>query len=82
MIRPFSNGTQWLDWEASNCDRCTKLDKCELRDALNVAYYGDGSVPTEIGARLAYTADKYIWQCGEVEWTEEWKSEFLARQRR
>jgi hypothetical protein len=79
MKHPFSNGTQWLDWQASNCDRCTKQNNCQLIDALNVAYFGDGSVSDKIAKRLAYAPGKYLWQCGEVDWTESWKAECQRR---
>jgi hypothetical protein len=78
VTRPFSNGTQSLDWQASNCDRCTKLNNCQLIDALNVAYFGDGAVPDEIARRLDYAPGRYLWQCGEVVWTEEWKAQCRA----
>lgn len=38
-VRPFSCGTQMLDWTASNCERCVKHDlatnsKCEIDKAI------------------------------------------------
>jgi len=82
-FRPFSNGTQFLDWEASNCERCTKFNpdgpsKCKLRHALLTAYWADGSVSERVAKGLGYLDNKgaYVWPCGEVEWTEEWKYEW------
>lgn len=77
-IRIFSNGSQFADWEASNCQRCKKwagwdkLPTCEIDVALGEAYLGDGTVSQEIATRAGYDAEKYVWCCGEVEWTEEW----------
>lgn len=80
MTRPFSCGTQCLDWEESNCMRCTrhgnKYGSCDITDALCDAFWGDGHVPDDILERMNYTPDAYVWICGEVEWTEEWKKEW------
>jgi len=96
-VRPFSNGTQHLDWEASNCGRCKKAasfeqaeaDKfiCEIERAIGVACISDGTVSAEIAQRMGYFKNipaktkrfSYVWQCGEVEWTEEWKKEYERR---
>ncbi len=80
-IHIFSNGSQFNDWSASNCLRCTKwsgwdeLPTCDIDMALGEAYLGDGTVSQEIATRAGYDPDKYVWPCGEVEWTEEWKEE-------
>lgn len=90
MVRPFANGSQLGDWEASNCKRCKKNRTedqpiCEIDEAISLAYWGDGTVSHEIAQRMGYTKPKegerpeYVWMCGEVEWTEEWKAEFIGR---
>lgn len=88
--RPFSCGTQYMDWCASNCERCTKADftkqpTCEIDQALQRDMFGDGSVSEEIAERMGYLeAAKdgvpFSWPCGEVEWTEAWKAEVNARE--
>lgn len=71
----FSNGSQYADWQASNCERCKKIEQCEIWFALDDALWDDGTVSQEIAKRAGYDADRYLWPCGEVEWTEEWKTE-------
>lgn len=96
-IRMFSNGSQFDDWEAANCDRCTKghtvdehgmdqFSQCEINQALNFAYWDDGTVRAEIARRAGYfdhntpgKSYRYCWPCNEVEWTEAWKAECLRR---
>ena len=85
QIRPFSNGSQYADWEASNCGRCKKAvgdgDEgypCEIQKALDYACVGTGKILLEIWDRMGHDEGNYIWQCGEVDWTEEWKAEYLA----
>jgi len=48
-ISPFSNGSDFADWTASNCEQCiasspTTFDdnSCPLEHALGVAYLTDG----------------------------------------
>lgn len=89
--RPFSCGSQSVDWQAANCARCTKYSedasKCEIDRALLEAMFGDGSVSTDIAERMGYLDNSpprhegfaYNWPCKEVCWTEEWKAEVNAR---
>lgn len=87
---PFSCGTQYVDWTASNCERCKKYKypveedtdpPCEIDRALLMGFWGDGSVSREIARRMGYFKNKgkFVWQCSEVEWTEEWKEEWKKR---
>lgn len=88
----FSNGAQFTDWQLSNCERCKKSSvndpdddgtnwplRCEIESALVYAAMDDGKVTPEIRERSGYKDGYYNWQCSEVEWTEEWKAEVLAR---
>jgi hypothetical protein len=83
MIRPFSNGTQYADWLASNCDRCKKQNSgdCFIQTSLACAYVGDGEVPEDIAKKMGRTEETkntYVWPCSEVELTEEWKKEYTT----
>lgn len=79
-IYPFSNGTQSVDWDSLNCCRCKKqydegMDEvcCELQQALNTAFFDDGSISQEIATRIGYTKGPpfyYVWDCTERELTE------------
>jgi len=76
-IRPFSNGSQFCDWQSRNCDRCTKYvagiddiskSVCEIDIALGKSMWGDGSVSEEIGERMGYGDPlAYNWDCTERE---------------
>jgi hypothetical protein len=87
-IRPFSCGTQYGAWVMSNCDRCKKGARegqgfeCDIDEALWEGYWGDGTVSMEIAERMGAIENEgaYIWQCPEVEWTDEWKKEWESRQ--
>jgi len=87
-IRPFSNGTQYMDWEASNCGRCKKAATeeqlyngdipCDIEKEVAYAACDDGTITEEIAERMAFTRRKYVWQCGEWDPTEEWKARVRA----
>jgi hypothetical protein len=89
--RPFSNGGQFMDWCASNCDRCVKSfndgGECDIEEALFIASIDDGTVSEDIARRMGYlkpdgtTSGAYGWPCTEVEWTEDWKAHVLAGKR-
>ena len=80
-MKPFSCGTQFGDWEAANCERCTKgapdgggWPICPIQEELYSAYFGDGEISDITAKRMTLGEGRYNWQCGEVEWTEEWKA--------
>ena len=84
-VCPFSNGSQFSDWQSANCERCKKFTpsvenppKCELDYEIGMAYLGDGRVTLDIARRMGYLdhPESYNWKCGEVEWTEAWKAKF------
>ena len=86
MTRPFYSGTQFADWQISNCYRCTKAPQdqdswpeCPIYAALLEAYVGNGEVDNAIATRMNYTPDKYNWMCSEWEPTEAWKAEWYKR---
>jgi len=93
-ITPFSNGTQALDWECANCDRCKKsatnlglpaheMPTCEIEIAIVHCGWGE-KMTVEMAGRMGYTENKgeYNWMCNEAEWTEEWKAECMRRRAR
>lgn len=75
-IHLFSNGTQYMDWSANNCDRCTKAgdasepgsSKCPLFEAIHDAAADDGTVTLEVATRLGTSVDetRYTWRCPEL----------------
>jgi hypothetical protein len=74
--RPFSCGSQYIDWQARNCERCAKYNAeeadpllCELDFALGVAALTDGEVPDDIARRMGYSGDpqQFTWDCPERE---------------
>lgn len=71
-VHPFSNGTQFGDWCANNCARCTKssddASKCDLEMALATAYMTDGTIGQAEATRIGYKDDAYTWRCGEWSW--------------
>lgn len=82
-VRPFYCGSQAMEWEGANCDRCTKGQsgddefKCDIQQELFEAACGDGTVSAEIAKRMSVpSGGYYIWKCGEWEPTEEWKVEW------
>lgn len=72
-IHLFANGTQYMDWTANNCDRCTKAgdpsesgsSTCPLFEAIYDAAADDGTVSAEVARRLGTSADdtRYVWRC-------------------
>lgn len=79
-VKPFSNGTEYLDWTFGNCERCaksvlvtdpsgTELPTCEIEYAIMEASISDGEISAEIAERMGQTANPmaYTWPCGEFE---------------
>ena len=74
-VRPFSQGTQYLDWQEGNCCRCAKYNTeggevvhpvCELDEALMVAMFDDGTISREIADRLGVPRNTWSdWACKE-----------------
>lgn len=71
-IRPFSCGSQYGDWTASNCERCTKdYDeaardwRCDIQKAISGAYLDDGRISLEIADRMGYTKSHAAFKAGE-----------------
>lgn len=88
-VRPFDSGSQFADWQTSNCSRCVREENadmnkpptCPVLYELQRACFGSGYVSAEIAERAGWKAGEfpYVWECGEVEWTESWKAEHAAR---
>lgn len=73
-VRPFSCGTQFMDWNSRNCRGCIKYDerdasrqKCEIDWAFGTAFLGDGTISEEIAERSGHNAnqDAFVWDCPE-----------------
>lgn len=72
-VTPFSNGAQFGDWCARNCNRCEKYNSetfdgtCDIDGALGMAYIDSGEVEDSIAERMGYTANReaYTWDCPE-----------------
>lgn len=59
--RPFSNGSQYMDWCERNCLRCSRHTdapgrmhdvKCDIERALSNAFWDDGSIADDIAERM------------------------------
>ena len=61
-VRPFSNGSEYVDWTASNCDHCKCAENCDIEAALGLASVGDGRVSSYIYKRMGQSN-----RCGEYE---------------
>lgn len=76
-MRPFSNGCQYLDWQARNCERCKKFDpenidnSCIFDQALGDALFGDGEISDEVAEKIGTKRgeDRYTWDCPAKELT-------------
>ena len=75
---PFSNGSQFVDWESSNCGDCKlynpdeySVTTCQIHEALADAAIDDGKVSQGIAKRMGYLGEdgsengNYIWFCTE-----------------
>ncbi|HLI57643.1 MAG TPA: hypothetical protein VKY26_11510 [Actinomycetota bacterium] len=51
--RPFSNGTQAMDW-TEPCERCGHEPTCSIYAAIAKAYCTDGTVSEEIARRMGF----------------------------
>jgi hypothetical protein len=69
MIRPFSNGTQYVDWQLNNCESCQLFDEdnidksCVFDQALADALFGDGTITHEVANAIGYDKESYCWKC-------------------
>jgi hypothetical protein len=68
LRRPFSNGSQYGDWTAANCENCSKQEDCEIATALSLAYCTSGLVRDGIALRMGAikNAHRYNWPCPEA----------------
>lgn len=74
-FRPFSNGSEYIDWLAGNCDLCTKgydheaqVTRCDLEEALSLACVDDGKVPRAVAERIGIADRPYpclVGRCRE-----------------
>lgn len=63
-MRPFSNGTEFMVFEESNCGRCWKskpknekissASHCDLLEGLTLAMFMDGTISTDHAARIGF----------------------------
>lgn len=72
--RPFHCGSQAGDWMAGNCEAgCSKYTEgqdpapCPIQQALNEAWWGDGTVSEEIAQRMGLPGNELalVWPCPE-----------------
>lgn len=77
-VSPFSNGSQYGDWRARNCDRCWKdydpekeVTRCCLEKAISLACVSDGTISATVARRIGMPDDRlvYSWDCPEREET-------------
>ncbi len=70
----FSNGTQYMQWNARNCDRCSKVtfnkfhepvSTCPLWNAIADSMCDDGDFTPEMAKRLGHKSGAYTWDCPE-----------------
>ncbi len=74
-IRPFSNGTEFQSWKATNCERCRLgYDRehpmgwqCQIEAAIDLASIKDGTIAPSIAKRMGYDSDTFelAWACPE-----------------
>jgi hypothetical protein len=83
-MRLFDCGSQFADWCASNCDRCSKHNEenqlnCYLERELWYAYYGNGEICDSLGERLGGVAYNgyFLWVCPEADY-EDHETEMAA----
>ena len=83
MPRPFDSGSQCGDWDEQNCYGCERFNlaaydrgdyanvsRCEINDAIQEAYLGDGQVSDDIARRMGWQdtdPPRYTWDCSERE---------------
>ena len=83
MRRPFSSGTEHLDWQHRNCQRCAKfVDNaltqaeinsgtdwpCPIDYAVTYGAMSDGTISDEIATRVGFEkGDIWFPECPEKE---------------
>lgn len=75
-IVPFSNGTEYMDWQDRNCWRCTKAwteemggdpGPCDIDNALGVEGQVTGDIPLAIAHRAGWDGMFLAADCPERE---------------
>jgi len=82
QISPFSNGSQYTDWKANNCDKCawtcgiwgggwypdaTCEAECEIDTAG--AMFGSGEISGRIATKIGYFQNRReLGGCGAYTW--------------
>lgn len=66
-VRPFSTGSQYMDWEAKNCDGCDLRHRCSILRALAFACIDDGTITATMATRMGAdrSGNRYAWPCPE-----------------
>ena len=65
-MTPFSNGSEYHDWIGDNCIRCTKVDACDIADALADACCGSGEINKDISLRANRLPGQRGLPCSEI----------------
>ncbi len=75
-VRPFSEGSEFIDWKRRNCDRCTLRwqaghgYQCDIEAALDYAYLDNRTVRASIGERMGFSCQHVAEECPERELVE------------
>jgi len=78
-VHPFSSGTEYMDWRARNCERCSKdydpakdtdgvgQGLCDIETTLSLAAIGEGTISDDIAVRLKFDGVWIVPYCPEKE---------------
>jgi hypothetical protein len=74
MRRPFYCGSQYADWEETNCMECRKGTimppfTCDIQEALLEACFTNGEISDSLWRRMGHDekGHLYVWRCPEFE---------------
>ena len=85
-VRPFSNGSEFMDWHGRNCDKCIYYEnestspedaRCELAYCMDVAAGITGEVPLWVAREVGcdynplYCSVRMWMHCSKIKLTEE-----------
>ncbi len=71
-VRPFAEGSEFVDWKRRNCDRCTLRWQegrgrdaylCDIESALDYAYMDDGTVTETVGGLMRFDGEHVADDC-------------------
>lgn len=93
VYMPFVFVDHYRAWKSVNCKRCTKSRDehgtleypCFLEQSVDRSFHFNAPIYQSTALRIGYLdrngdiVNTFVWECRQVEWTQEWKDKIKAK---